>query len=146
MIFRSLSEKETDLALKLAWNVFLEFEAPDYNREGVDEFYMSIHDPEFVRKLFFYGAFEGEDLVGVLATCSGGEHITLFFVKGEMQGQGIGRTLFELAQAKNTSGIMTVNSSPYAVGIYRHFGFAGISSEQITNGIRYTPMELCLWT
>ena len=61
-----------------------------------------------------------------------------------MQGQGIGRTLFELALKNNTSGKMTVNSSPYAVEIYRHFGFVNTDVEQVTNGIRFTPMELII--
>jgi len=144
MTFRSLIQVETEAALELAWNVFLEYEAADYSHEGVDEFFKSIHDPEFVRKLTFYGAFDGEDLVGVLATRSNGDHIALFFVTGKMQGQGIGRTLFELALKNNTSGKMTVNSSPYAVEIYRHFGFVHTNTEQVTNGIRFTPMELII--
>lgn len=35
----------------------------------------------------------------------------------------------------------TVNSSPYAVEIYRHLGFVPTDTEQITDGIRYTPMR-----
>lgn len=144
MILRLLSEKETDPALELAWNVFLRYEAPDYSQEGVDEFKRSIRDPEFVRKLRFYGAFDGEELVGVLATRSSGDHIALFFVTEKLQGQGIGRKLFDMVVKENTSGKMTVNSSPYALRIYRHFGFVNTDMEQVTNGIRYTPMELIL--
>jgi len=146
MIFRSLSEKEKDSALELAWNVFLEFEAPDYSREGVDEFAKTIRDPGFIGKLTIYGAFEGEDLLGVLATRSGGDHIALFFVKAKRQGQGIGRRLFDLAVKENGSGKLTVNSSPYAVEIYRRLGFVQTNTEQVTNGIRYTPMELIIRT
>jgi len=144
MIFRSLTQVETEAALELAWNVFLEFEAPDYSEEGVAEFHKSIHDPDFIQKLQLYGAFDGEELVGVLATRSNGDHIALFFVTGKMQGQGIGRKLFELALKNNTSGKMTVNSSPYAVEIYRHFGFVNTCTEQVTNGIRFTPMEIMI--
>lgn len=35
----------------------------------------------------------------------------------------------------------TVNSSPYAVEVYRHLGFTPTNTEQLTNGIRYTPMR-----
>jgi len=39
------------------------------------------------------------------------------------------------------SDVMTVNSSPYAVDIYRRLGFHAISEEQLTDGIRFTPMK-----
>ena len=35
---------------------------------------------------------------------------------------------------------MTVNSSPYAVKIYRALGFVEVDTEQISDGIRYIPM------
>ena len=37
---------------------------------------------------------------------------------------------------------MTVNSSPYAVPIYHKLGFKDTGSEQVVNGLRFTPMEL----
>lgn len=36
---RSLNE----IALSLVWSVFMEYEAPDYSKEGVEEFRKSIH-------------------------------------------------------------------------------------------------------
>jgi len=36
---------------------------------------------------------------------------------------------------------MTVNSSPYAVPIYHKLGFKDTGSEQVVNGLRFTPME-----
>ena len=35
----------------------------------------------------------------------------------------------------------TVHSSPYAVEVYRHLGFAATGPEQTVNGLRFTPME-----
>ena len=37
---------------------------------------------------------------------------------------------------------MTVNSSPYAVPVYHKLGFKDTGSEQMVNGLRFTPMEL----
>ena len=37
--------------------------------------------------------------------------------------------------------IFTVNSSPYAVEVYRHLGFVATDAEQCTDGLRYTPMR-----
>lgn len=141
MVYRELYETETEKALDLVWNVFLEFEAPDYSEHGTAEFYRSIHDKQYLETLRLYGAFFKDVLVGIIATRCGGNHIALFFVDGRYQGHGIGRKLFELAAADNFSGRMTVNASPYVVSIYRHLGFTDTDSEQITHGIRYTPME-----
>lgn len=138
---RELKENEIGAAMDLAQRVFLEFEAPDYSAQGVAEFVRSINDPDFLKALRCYGAFEREELVGMIAT-RGGRHIALFFVDGEHQRQGIGRRLFALA-ARDGAGIgMTVNSSPYAEPIYRRLGFRPTDTEQVTNGIRYIPMEL----
>ena len=38
MVYRELYETETEKALDLVWNVFLEFESPDYSEQGTAEF------------------------------------------------------------------------------------------------------------
>ena len=138
--YRSVTTNEVSSALELAWRVFLQFEAPEYSKEGVTSFYDSIHNPEFINQLKVYGAFLGEEMVGMLATRSNGAHVALFFVEAKYQGQGIGKQLFGLAVKNNEIGTITVNSSPYAVGIYHKLGFVDTNTEQVTDGIRYTPM------
>lgn len=133
-----LNKKETETALTLVWKVFLEYEAPDYTQEGIDEFYKSIHDENYLSMLSVYGAFSNEELVGVIATRNNGKHIALFFVDGEYHHQGIGKQLFQTVRTDK----MTVNSSPYAVDIYRKLGFEAVNTEQVVNGLRFTPMEL----
>ena len=118
--------------------MFLEYEAPDYTQEGIDEFYKSIHDENYLAMLSLYGAFSSEGLVGVIATRNSGKHIALFFVDGKYHRQGIGKQLFQAVQTDK----MTVNSSPYAVPVYSKFGFKSVNTEQVVNGIRFTPMEL----
>ena len=86
---RELKESESADALLLVWDVFMEYEAPDYSEEGIAEFYKSIHDEGYLSKLRMYGAFMENRLVGVIATRSEGAHIALFFVKGEYHGRGI---------------------------------------------------------
>lgn len=46
---RKLNENEKDIALQLAWKVFLEFEAPDYPPEGTEEFNKALHDENSIR-------------------------------------------------------------------------------------------------
>ena len=139
---RKLSQEEIAEALSLTWNVFQQYEAPDYTQEGVEEFYKSIHDEKYLSELCWYGAFVQDDLVGVLVTRSAGTHIALFFVEGKYHRQGIGKQLYQAARAASYSNLMTVNSSPYAVPIYHKLGFKDTGSEQVVNGLRFTPMEL----
>ena len=146
ILIRELNQDEIMKALLLAWDVFKEYEAPDYTEEGVQEFYKSIHDNEYITRLHVYGAFDKGRLVGVIATRNGGTHIALFFVDGQYQGQGIGKKLFQTVlkeyQTDKITDKMTVNSSPYAVPIYHKLGFRDVDTEQVVNGLRFTPMEL----
>lgn len=122
----------------MVWEVFLEYEAPDYTQEGIDEFYKSIHDENYLSMLSVYGAFSNGELVGVIATRNNGKHIALFFVEGKYHCQGIGKQLFQTVRTDK----MTVNSSPYAVPVYRKLGFKSVDTEQSVNGLRFIPMEL----
>lgn len=138
LLIKQLNNNEIENALSLAWKVFMEYEAPDYTQEGIDEFYKSIHDEKFLSMLSLYGAFSDDELVGVIATRSNGKHIALFFVDGKYHRQGIGKQLLKEVQTSK----MTVNSSPYAVSIYRKLGFESTDTEQVVNGLRFTPMRL----
>ena len=139
---RKIRQEEIEKALLLVWQVFQQYEAPDYTQEGSAEFYKSIHDEKYLSELCWYGAFVQDDLVGVLATRSAGAHIALFFVEGKYHRQGIGKQLYQAARAANHSNMMAVNSSPYAVPVYQKLGFRNTGSEQVVNGLRFTPMKL----
>lgn len=139
---REIRQEEVEKVLSLVWKVFQEYEAPDYTKEGVEEFYKSIHDENYLSKLCWYGAFVQEELVGIIATRNEGTHIALFFVEGKYHRQGIGKRLCQTVQSVNNSNKMTVNSSPYAVPIYHKLGFKDTDTEQVVNGLRFTPMGL----
>ena len=141
MPIQEIQRENLESALTLAWNVFLEFEAPDYSADGIAEFQKSIHDPEYLKLLRIIGAFENKQLIGVIATRNSGSHIALFFVDGKHQRKGIGRALFDCILSDVPNKTLTVNSSPFAVPIYRRLGFVDTDTEHITNGLRYTPME-----
>lgn len=134
-----LGPEEIQAALDLSWEVFLEFEAPEYSEEGIAEFRKSLDDKERTRNLKFYGAFDGDTLVGTLCMREP-QHIGGFFVKSDYQGKGIGRAMFEAMRKDYDKQEFTVNSSPYAVEIYKHLGFVPTDTEQTVNGIRFTPM------
>ena len=138
---RQLNKDKFEDALQFSWKVFLEYDASDYSQEGLDEFYKTIHSENFLSKLSIFGAFLKEELIGVIATRNENnvKHISLFFVDGKYQGQGVGKQLFQSVKTEK----MIVHSSPYAVIIYQKLGFKALGTEQIVNGLRFTPMEYC---
>lgn len=129
-------------ALKLVLDVFMQFESHEYSKEGIKTFENFINDKSNTNNLEMYGAYENGKIIGVIATRNNGNHITLFFVDGKWHKQGIGRKLFETVLYHSTSSTITVNSSPYAVEVYRRFGFVATTREQLIDGIRFTPMVL----
>ena len=137
---RRLTREEIPVALELCWRVFLEFEAPDYSPEGIAAFRASLDDKERNRQMHFYGAFDGDTLVGVLSMRAP-QHIGGFFVDAAYHRRGIGRRLFEGMRRDYAHQVFTVNSSPYAVEVYRHLGFVPTDEEQTVDGLRFTPMQ-----
>ena len=137
---RPLVNDELQNAIELIWEVFLRFEAPEYSQEGINHFRASLDDKERTNSLKWYGAFDNENLVGVI-TMREPQHIGGFFVKANCQGKGFGRMLFESMKADYKKQEFTVNSSLYAVKIYEHLGFVATDTQQTVNGIRFTPMK-----
>ena len=152
MNIRMLEQRELLSAMHLVWDVFVENTAPLYSSEGVAEFQKFIKIEQITdlynrREMFFWGAFEGDELQGVSAMYKSG-HISLLDVRTAYQNQGIGRALFETMKqfCAQSLGLMrmTVNSAPNAVERYRSFGFQVNAHEQIQNGIRYVPMDFLI--
>lgn len=137
---RMLLRKEIDEALPLVWNVFNEYEAVYYPETGKDAFHQAICSTEYLDMLTAYGAFDGDNLIGIIATRNAGSHIALFFVCGDYHRQGIGKMLFEECIKNNKNKQITVNSSEYAVDIYKKLGFVQVDSRKDEGGIRYIPM------
>ena len=137
---RRLLPDEFKDATELMWDVFLQFEAPEYSEEGIRTFRASLDDKERTAAMIWYGAFENGHLVGVLCMRQP-QHIGDFFVREEYQGRGHGRRLFDQIKEDYTEQHFTVNSSPYAVPIYQKLGFRATGPEQVVDGLRFTPME-----
>lgn len=144
MIIKVLEKGEIKKAADLVWKVFLEFDAPDYTKEGVDEFYNSvINNSEYLESLTIYGAVEDGEVLGVIATRNNGNHIALFYVSGLYHGKKIGRKLFETAISNSPTNSLTVNASPFGVPVYEHLGFKKQENEKCEKGLRFTPMKIC---
>ena len=149
--YREIKQEELPETLDLVRKVFDEFEAPYYSEEGVASFYAFIDMDNMSEQytngsLYFYGCFVDNILVGMIAV-KDFIHISLLFVDKQYHKQGIARNLFDhiiqVCREKNPClKVITVNSSPYAVEVYHKFGFFDVSSEQVVDGTRFTPMKL----
>ena len=72
-------------------------------------------------------------------------HISLFFVKKEFQGRGIGKELLAKCMAYcREQGIhdVTVNAAPTGISFYLANGFEALARERFEGGLRFTPMTL----
>ena len=148
-----LRSKDWDMAMQLAWDTFLVYEAPEYSPEGVKNFHEFVKGDE-LKNMFAlgeyraWGAYDEDDtLVGILGIRKHW-HISLLFVEPRLHHQGIATRLLKQAfseAAEEGVNTMTVNSSPYAVGFYHKLGFTDMDKEKTTDGIRYTPMSIELF-
>lgn len=147
-----LDMQDLKQALTLVWDVFLEFEAPDYSEEGVQEFkrfieYESVKTRLLQSQFYMWACYDGKKVIGVLATRSPC-HISLLFVDKRYHQKGIARAMFNkmIKYYRTNSGYseITVNSSPFAAEVYHRFGFSNTDAEQTVNGIRFTPMKYLL--
>ncbi len=152
IVIRKINSNEVELAMSLAWNVFMEFEAPDYSPLGVECFKRDIiENSEYLEKARkgicpIYGAFDGERLVALMGMRSNKTHINLVFTKKEYHRRGIARGIFHYLRKDILSEnpdleALTLNSSPYGLPFYLALGFIPLSEEQEINGIRFTPMK-----
>ncbi|MCR5301189.1 MAG: GNAT family N-acetyltransferase [Lachnospiraceae bacterium] len=150
---RHLKIKDWDMAMQLAWDTFLVYEAPEYEPEGLQNFYNFVKGDE-LRNMFAlgeyraWGAFDDDDVIVGILGIRKYWHISLLFVESRLHHQGIATRLLNRAfkeAADEGINTLTVFSSPYAVEFYHRIGFNDTDHEKTTDGIRYTPMSIELF-
>lgn len=152
IMVRCAYHSDWDGAMKLAWDTFVRFDAPDYSQEGIENFHRFVND-DMLRKMFVAGhyqlfvATDGSRYVGMLSLREK-KHISLLFVDEQYHRHGVASALLTFVKryAIEEEGVdrLTVNSSPYAVEFYHKKGFTNLQGETVADGIRFTPMELLL--
>ena len=151
--YQAFEEGNAYSVSEMVWEVFSEFEAPDFSDKGIYIFKEFI-DPEKlltqIKDNYFkiYCCFDRDVLVGVLALREIA-HISLLFVKKSHHRRGIAKKLMETAiedilELNPAVQELTVNSSPYAVEIYIRLGFISADVMQEKDGITFMPMKKCL--
>ena len=148
MEIRPVTPDRLPEALSLCWNVFCQYSASSFPSEGIGAFHAYLH-PDHIGplcrtgRLQFYAAYRESQMVGVLGL-RGFSHISLLFVDGSSQGQGIGTSLIRYAlflAKKAWRASLSVHAAPYALGFYHGCGFEDTGPQTMRNGILYTPMR-----
>lgn len=151
-VVRPIRRKEWEMAMQLAWDTFLVYEAPEYEALGVKNFHDFVKGRE-LKQLFIlggytaYGAFSDDGIIVGVIGVRKENHVSLLFVEPQYHHQGIASALLEKVMTdtrKKGINEMTVNSSPYAVQFYHKIGFTDLDKEICADGIRYTPMKILL--
>ena len=152
IVIRKITAKEVESAMRLALEVFMQFEAPDYDPSGVESFKRDIvENPEYLENARrgicpIYGAFDDDKLVALMGMRSSKTHINLVFTKKEYHRKGIARAIFhyllnDILAENPALDALTLNSSPYGLPFYLALGFIPLTEEQEINGIRFAPMK-----
>jgi hypothetical protein len=148
IVYREMSPGEEQAVCDLVSRVFNEFVAPDYWKEGIEEFFR-FANPRAMEKRMQSGGFvlvacHANILVAMLEF-SPPDRIAMLFVA--TQHQGIAKELLAHAISKACAvnpdlSKVTVHSSPYAEPVYLKMGFHKIGNATTERGITYIPMEL----
>lgn len=140
-MIRKLDKTEYQQAANLSLEVYLQCGTEDFDNEGLASFKSFIFSDQLMNELTIYGAYEKDELIGIMGTKNLGKHISLFFIKKRFHRKGVGRLLFNYALQDCPIEETTVNSSTYAISFYQSLGFEKINEKQVTNGLGYTPMK-----
>lgn len=150
LYLRKARLRDVPIVCRLIIDSFNLFIGEGYSDEGKEEFYRFVNPLSVEERMKednqMIVAQVKEDIVGVIDRRSI-SHISLFFVDENYLRHGIGKKLLNRAieSIRNTDSeveYITVNSSPYALEIYRRLGFETTSDEQVVNGIRFIPMRM----
>lgn len=142
IIIREMNKNEIDVVRKLVLDTFIEFEAPDYSEEGIQSFKDFIFDDEKFLNLKI-NVIEIEDKIVSMIAIRNRTHIALLFTNKDFHKKGLARKLFNDFKSSLKDGDkITVNSSPYAVEVYKKLGFEIVEPEQTVDGIRFTKMMM----
>lgn len=148
--YREMRSGEEQEVCNLAKQVFNQYLAPDYDQEGINEFFR-FTNPDAMKKRtqtegFVKVAYQDDSIVGMIEFSPPNIIAMLFF---SFQHHGIAkellaRSIFKIREIKPDLTRLIVHSSHYAETIYQKMGFLITGEETKENGIIYIPMELSL--
>ncbi len=143
---RLAMEDDIPQALDLAWRMFVKYDAPDYGAEHTERMRVAIEDrlkdlSIYTQRLMVVALDDGK-VVGMLETY-GTNRISLLFVDSEYQCKGIATAMMnKIAGELKIRGYdkIVLNSSPYGLAFYEHYGFTVVEEERNADTPWKTPM------
>jgi len=121
----------------------------EFTPDGADHLLASM-SPDSIRKYiqsgYFYHVAEMDGrIIGVVGV-KDNSHLYHLFVAEKFRRQGVARELWQVSMtsclSRGNPGEFTVNSSRYALGVYKKLGFVAQSGPQEKNGVVFIPMKL----
>ena len=149
IVVKLAKARDWEAAIGVAWITFQQISAQVCDDEGAREFREGLTSTQlyidFLQgNYLIFCAYQGQKVIGMLAL-KNKEHISLFFVKKEFQGQGIGKELLARCKAyckEQGISLLTVNAAPTGLPFYLANGFEAVNEERFEGGLRFTPMTL----
>jgi GNAT superfamily N-acetyltransferase len=147
--YRKATAEDIRPALDLALRVFMEFDAPENEPEGVEKFKADIEWKAANSEMYLSGnrllyvASDDNKIISVIESNRPG-HINMVFVDGAYHRRGIATTMMEwiVCELKlRGDNKITLKSTPYGLPFYLHFGFVPTDTEQRKDGFIFTPTE-----
>jgi len=122
-----------------------EFVVEDSERENASEFFETLGVEATVQRIKsgdyrYFVCEDGGVLCGVIGLKEK-THIYHLFVKADCHQQGIARKLWDYARADVDGRVFTVNSSAFAIPVYRRLGFVQAGEVTRQDGLEFMPME-----
>lgn len=144
--YRKMQRGEESRVFELVKSGFDETVLPDVTEEGAKEFFRAAREMIYDQpSTHFILVADLEGAISGMTDVRDNNHICLFFVEKTARRKRIGRNLMERAIeqciSENTGvSAIEVNSSLFAVPIYKKMGFLESRPVQLLNGIRFVSM------
>ena len=152
MYVRLLQQEEIRQACAMAWKAFRANVASSCSAEGRVAFqayiqYEYIADSWFRGETMLLGCFQGPQMRGTAGLTRNG-HIGFLFADPRASGTGVEHYLMQeiskIAVHQLNIHKLTVNVPPPMIKIYQDLGFRQVTTQQLSDGVSFIPMELVL--
>lgn len=149
-VVRDAMDEDVLPALELAWRMFVMYDSSDYGVEHTERMRMAIEDR--IKNLSIYNqrllvvAIVDNKVVGMLETY-GTNRISLLFVDSDYHRNGIATAMMNKVSGelkKRGYDKIVLNSSPYGLSFYEHYGFTIEDEEKNVDTPWKTPMSYIL--
>jgi N-acetylglutamate synthase-like GNAT family acetyltransferase len=143
--YRGAQHQDAQVINELILKVFDKYVGYGYSLKSQSIFRMYCHPNAMMTRStegtsFCLVAILEQEIIGIIEV-QNGNHIALLFVDDRYHKNGIAKNLVSLSIKRAKVTDIGVNSSPYAVDIYKKMGFEQLDEEQEREGIRSIPMK-----